>query len=112
MFLDGCEQSMQFLPAGEEKDYQLILCRRYAFPDGSSRPAFDRISKLHNYYAAGSLLGAVTAAIIFRAVFSHIDQHLCPIQISCRSPCLVNADSDIAGIGLSIPTFSHSDNLN
>jgi hypothetical protein len=34
------------------------------------------------------------------AFWENIDRNLCPAQIKCQVPCLINADADIAGIGV------------
>lgn len=40
--------------------------------------------------------------LVALALWSKVDENLCPKIIKCKDPCVVEADPDIAGIGVSL----------
>ncbi|PVH88446.1 hypothetical protein DL98DRAFT_580851 [Cadophora sp. DSE1049] len=51
---------------------------------------------LRNY----GLFGCLVMLIALNFSWDEIDKRLCPVQVSCKAPCKVLADGDIAGIGV------------
>ncbi|CAF3475686.1 unnamed protein product [Fusarium graminearum] len=46
--------------------------------------------------------------LVALALWSKVDENLCPKIIKCKDPCVVEADPDIAGIGVRIATYTQT----
>ena len=80
-------------------------------PDGQPGFSLRLLNNALLAYLYVSMLFCVIFAAVISRFWGKIDQKLCPGSGTCYGPCLVDADPDIAGIGVSMIELSKSPGL-
>ncbi|KAF5246878.1 hypothetical protein FAUST_1063 [Fusarium austroamericanum] len=76
-------------------------------PDGLPTKRLRQINTVMNWSLIAFPLIPILCFVAL-ALWSKVDENLCPKIIKCKDPCVVEADPDIAGIGVRIATYTQT----
>ena len=75
-------------------------CSYWAGDDGYSRPKLYRFLGAQNWQFCIILIGSRIVSLVLFSKWTSIDNRLCSHVIKSTDTCIVEADTDIAGIGV------------
>ncbi|ORX95706.1 hypothetical protein BCR34DRAFT_194029 [Clohesyomyces aquaticus] len=76
--------------------------------NGQPRQTLQYLRKIYVSYNGIGYILSIVLPVVLHSQWRRIDHHLCPNTIPCIDPCVVAADTDIAGIGVRTAAYIQS----